>query len=136
MFDGALYPTSEHLFQAHKFMATRPDLAEHIRCCSTPRKALEEATRLRPYVRHDWFEVNVGIMDLVLELKFTQHPLLADMLRRTGQREILEASPVRLLFGHEGKLLTLLNSAVRRILGDWQRWSRTEQTGKGFDEVA
>lgn len=61
----------------------------------TPRAALQEATRRQRQRRHDWFDVNVGIMDAVLEHKFTQHAELRRMLLGTGDRELIEASPVR-----------------------------------------
>ena len=83
------------VFQAHKFLATHPRLAERIRQCPSPRAALQEAGRLRRLQRTDWFDVNVGIMESILEDKFVQHPRLQHMLLETGDREIIEASPVR-----------------------------------------
>ncbi len=80
-------------------MTTRPELADRIRHASTPRAALEEATRLKRLRRPDWFEVNVEIMDRILEEKFRQHRRLRYLLLDTGDRELVEASPVRLLIG-------------------------------------
>jgi len=97
--DGHTYPTAEHLFQAHKFMTTRPDLAERIRLLPSPRAALEEAGRLRRLQRTDWFNVNVSVMDAILEAKFTQHPTLRNMLLGTGNSELVEDSPVDSFWG-------------------------------------
>ncbi|KZT66591.1 DUF1768-domain-containing protein [Daedalea quercina L-15889] len=93
------YPTAEHLFQAHKFMLNRPDIAERIRQLPSSRAALEEARRVRRLQRSDWLSVNIRVMDGVLEAKFTQHPLLRDMLLKTGNRELIEDSPVDSFWG-------------------------------------
>ena len=61
----------------------------------SPRDALNEASRLRPFQRADWFDVNIIIMDSILEAKFTQHRRLRHQLLATGDRELIEASPVR-----------------------------------------
>ncbi|PSR79829.1 hypothetical protein PHLCEN_2v6875 [Hermanssonia centrifuga] len=91
-------PTNTRLgavFQAHKFLTDRPDLAERIRNLSSARAVLQEATRLQRLRRHDWFEVNIDIMDSVLEAKFAQHEDLRRTLLETGSRELIEDSPVR-----------------------------------------
>ena len=77
-----------------KFMDHEPRLAEHIRRMPTPRAALQEATRMRSMQRNDWFEVNVDFMDTILEAKFKQHPTLIQTLLGTGNRALLEDSPV------------------------------------------
>ncbi|KAI0715550.1 DUF1768-domain-containing protein, partial [Fomitopsis betulina] len=92
--DGHTYPTAEHLFQAHKFMPSRPDIAERIRRLRSPRDALDEANKLRKLQRTDWFNVNLGIMDRILYAKFTQYPELKASLLGTGNSELIEDSPV------------------------------------------
>ncbi|KDQ52773.1 hypothetical protein JAAARDRAFT_210423 [Jaapia argillacea MUCL 33604] len=92
-YGGKNYPTSEHLFQAFKFMDTRPDIAENIRRCRGPREALKVATDNRPHQRHDWQSVNIRTMDLVLYHKFTQHPSLKASLLGTGSAQLIEDSP-------------------------------------------
>ncbi|KAH9932391.1 uncharacterized protein B0H18DRAFT_1137743, partial [Fomitopsis serialis] len=64
--DNNRYPTAEHLFQAHKFIDTQPELAERVRHLPSARAALEEAGRCRKFQRTDWYDVNVGVMDAVL----------------------------------------------------------------------
>ena len=83
------------MFQAYKFLGSRPDIAERIRTMPGPRAALEEATRNRHLQRQDWFNVNIRKMQKVLKAKFTQNPALRDLLLSTGNRELIEASPVR-----------------------------------------
>ncbi|KAG8854083.1 hypothetical protein FRB96_007789 [Tulasnella sp. 330] len=91
LYEHKEYPTSEHLFQAMKFLPHRPALAEHIRTGSKhSRFALKEARRFAPEVPADWFHRNVGVMDMVLYLKFTQHKSLKKELVRTGDAMLIE----------------------------------------------
>ncbi|KAL6299583.1 hypothetical protein BKA93DRAFT_742118 [Sparassis latifolia] len=123
-FRGRVYPTSEHLFQAHKFLDYHPDIAERIRCMPSPSAALREATRLNRLRRADWYDVNVGIMDMVLEAKFTQHPSLQRLLLETGDRPLFENSPVDSFWGigedangrnELGKALMRLREKLQRM---------------------
>jgi ribA/ribD-fused uncharacterized protein len=93
-YQGKRYLTAEHLFQALKFIGHAPDVAERIRSCRLPREALDMARRFRSMVRQDWFAVNVKSMDEVPELNFKQYPDLANILKKTRGRDIVEASPV------------------------------------------
>ncbi|KAH9932389.1 uncharacterized protein B0H18DRAFT_987921 [Fomitopsis serialis] len=115
--DGNTYPTAEHLFQAHKFMITRPDLADRIRGLPSPRAALEEAGRLRRLQRTDWFDVNISVMDAILEAKFTQHPELREMLLGTGESSLIEDSPVDSFWGwgRDGQGRNELGKALMRL---------------------
>ena len=72
-------PSPLTVFQAHKFMPHRPDLARHIRLLPNSRAALEDSGRLKQYQRLDWFDVNIAVMDIVLEAKFTQYLSLWDL---------------------------------------------------------
>jgi ribA/ribD-fused uncharacterized protein len=92
-YNGRKYPTSEHLFQSLKFMERRPELAEHIRTCSTrPRVVFDEAHRFSPEVRSDWLQVRIEMMDLVLWHKFSQNRHLKEELLSTGDAELVEDS--------------------------------------------
>ncbi|KAJ8592276.1 DUF1768-domain-containing protein [Rhizopogon salebrosus TDB-379] len=92
-YNGKTYQTSEHLFQSLKFMKHRPELAEHIRTCSTrPRVVFDETHRFNPEVRTDWLQVRVEMMDLVLWHKFTQNRHLKKELLSTGDAELVEDS--------------------------------------------
>jgi len=87
------YPTSEHLFQAFKFMKNRPDIAEHIRTVSSnPRDAFDTARKYKHDVRPDWLQVNIKKMEEVVFAKFTQHADLCNELLDTGDAELVEDS--------------------------------------------
>ncbi|KAI0060208.1 DUF1768-domain-containing protein [Artomyces pyxidatus] len=88
------YPTSEHLYQAFKFLDTaHHSRADKIRRLPSARTARDQAGQWRQYQRPDWLDVNVQIMDIVLWEKFTQHPSLRQMLLDTDNRELIEDSP-------------------------------------------
>ncbi|GJE95783.1 NADAR family protein [Phanerochaete sordida] len=116
-YQGKVYPTSEHLFQARKFLETRPELAEQIRTTPNSRQALDQATRLRKLQRSDWFSVNISVMEEVVYLKFTQHPRLRSLLLGTNDRELVEASPVDAFWGYgsDRKGRNELGNALMRI---------------------
>ncbi|KAF9002458.1 hypothetical protein BDQ17DRAFT_1409482, partial [Cyathus striatus] len=84
-FEGKSYPTAEHLFQSMKFIPARPDIAEYMRTFGGgPQDVKELAEQYRIHIRHDWFQINTQIMANVLQVKFSQHPDLADELWETG----------------------------------------------------
>lgn len=87
--------TLQSVYQALKFMKTDQALAELIRTQPSARAARREAGFQRAYQRPDWFDVNVEAMDAVLQAKFTQHDDLREKLLETGNRELIEDSPVR-----------------------------------------
>ncbi|KAG6369588.1 DUF1768-domain-containing protein [Boletus reticuloceps] len=94
VYEGRCYPTSEHLFQAFKFLDGHPQIAERIRTCGPkPIRAFDEAHRHKTAVRSDWSQVHISKMETALNLKFTQHQDLKQMLLDTGDAELLEDSP-------------------------------------------
>ncbi|KIO17882.1 hypothetical protein M407DRAFT_84531 [Tulasnella calospora MUT 4182] len=113
------YPTSEHLFQARKFLDHRPLLAEHIRKGNDrPRFAFIEARRFAPETRPDWKEKSIEIMEEILELKFTQHNKLRRMLLDTGERLLIENAGKHDDFwgnGADGKGRNELGKALMRL---------------------
>ncbi|KAF9245398.1 hypothetical protein BU15DRAFT_41154, partial [Melanogaster broomeanus] len=94
MYKGKRYPTSEHLFQASKFLDAHPQIAERIRTCGKqPMQAFDEAHKHQSAVRSDWAQVHVEKMETALKLKFTQHSSLKKLLLGTGNAELVEDSP-------------------------------------------
>ncbi|KAI0317116.1 hypothetical protein OF83DRAFT_179873 [Amylostereum chailletii] len=113
------YRTAEHLFQAFKYLGVRPDIAEYIRSLRTPEDALAEGRRYHDAQRGDWKDVRESVMDNVLYLKFTQHPHLADILKSTDGRELIEDSRTNSFWGcgANGKGQNKLGKALMRLRG-------------------
>jgi ribA/ribD-fused uncharacterized protein len=88
MCKGLRWPTSEHYFQAQKFAGTEHE--EAIRRVASPTVAARMGrSRQRP-LRHDWETVKDDVMLEALRAKFTQHPVLGELLLGTGDALIVE----------------------------------------------
>lgn len=95
--DGLYWPTSEHYFQAQKFVGT-PHL-EKIRLVKTPKDAARMGReRTRP-LRQDWEEVKDDIMRQGVLCKFKTHTDIRDILFSTSNAEIVENSPIDFYWG-------------------------------------
>ena len=86
--DGERWLTSEHYYQAQKFLD--PDLKKVIRQASTPKQAFWLG-RSKP-VRSDWESIKITVMYNALLAKFTQHSILTEKLRQTGKKILVEKS--------------------------------------------
>ncbi|KAJ7110380.1 DUF1768-domain-containing protein, partial [Mycena crocata] len=116
--NGKMYPTSEHLFQASKFLETRPDIAEKIRTASKfPRDAFTAARVHKAYQHPDWLKMNIAKMEIVVWLKFTQHADLKQELLDTGDAELVEDSAEDAFWGigKDGKGKNELGKALERL---------------------
>ncbi|KAJ7582637.1 hypothetical protein C8J56DRAFT_1028678 [Mycena floridula] len=93
-YNGVLYPTATHLFEAMKFPHRR-DMAEQIRLARNvgdvyPLSAsFEQEAGIRP----DWSNAFGSIMEDVLHMKFKQHAELRDALLSTGLAPIIYEDP-------------------------------------------
>lgn len=88
-YDGILYPTVEHAFQAAKTLDVRERKAK-FNDKLTPGEAKRNGRHVK--LRPDWEEVKVNIMyELVLQ-KFTAHPLLAQDLLKTYPATLIEGN--------------------------------------------
>lgn len=87
--DGVSWPTSEHYFQAQKFLG-HPDLMERVRQAERPSDAAALGRDRSLPLRSDWEAVKEDVMRTALRAKFTQHPELGDLLRGTGSAPLVE----------------------------------------------
>ncbi|MDJ1471979.1 NADAR family protein [Xanthocytophaga flava] len=85
---GKMWPTSEHYFQAQKFVDTPYE--ETIRKAISPMKAAELGRTRKVKFRRDWDSVKDNIMYEAIKAKFTQHTELAELLLKTGDVRIIE----------------------------------------------
>lgn len=85
-YDGLMYPTSEHAFQAHKSLD--PRVRAYIADVITPREAKRAGRKIK--VRSDWERVKVGIMEQIVEAKFRQSIELSFKLAATGGADLVE----------------------------------------------
>ncbi len=91
--DGQWWPTSEHYFQAQKFIKTAPDWATKIREAKAPKIAATMG-RQRDYpLRTDWESVKDDIMRRAVLQKFTAHADIRSILLSTGDEHLVENAP-------------------------------------------
>ena len=82
------WPTSEHYFQAQKFLV--PEIQEKIRQIASPMDAALEGRNRQNPLRSDWEEIKGGVMLQALRMKFSQNPEIAKELLATIDAIIIE----------------------------------------------
>lgn len=92
-----LWTTSEHAYQAAKF--TNPAIIESIRLARSSRDAFLLGRANTEHIREDWNEVKIQVMEEIVRAKLAQHPVIKQKLSETGDREIIEDSPVDSFWG-------------------------------------
>jgi N-glycosidase YbiA len=85
---GEDWPTTEHYFQAQKFIDVRDQ--EEIRSANTPMLAARWGRDQRRKLRRDWERVKLGVMRDAVEAKFRQHEDLRALLLGTGDAMLIE----------------------------------------------
>src|SRR5262245_13654729 len=85
---GKVWPTSEHYFQAQKFVGTGHE--EEIRLVKSPMIAARLGRDRKRPLRRDWESVKDKIMFEAVRAKFTQYGELRKILLATGDAEIIE----------------------------------------------
>jgi ribA/ribD-fused uncharacterized protein len=117
--DGKRWPTSEHYFQAQKFLD--PAVRERIRGTKKPSEAARMGRDRKLKLRPDWEAVKVTVMRKALRAKFEQHPELKALLVSTGDAKLIEHTPDDSYWGDGGdgsgkNLLGILLMEVRASL--------------------
>jgi len=96
--NGEVWKTSEHYFQAQKFVYS-PKHYNQVMESNHPKKAAQIGRDRSLPLRPDWNSVKENVMRQALEAKFTQHEKLKDLLLSTGNQEIVEDSPIDFYWG-------------------------------------
>lgn len=88
VYDGIIYPTNEHFFQAMKTLdqEKRKQIAE----AKTPGAAKRMGRQVQ--LREDWEQVKYTAMRVGVERKFDAHPGLAEKLIATGDAILIEGN--------------------------------------------
>jgi hypothetical protein len=95
--DELYWSTSEHYFQARKFIAT-PYLAK-LRLVKTPKEAANMGRQRTLPLRPDWEEVKDNIMRKAVFSKFSTNKDIQEILLSTGNEELVENSPIDYYWG-------------------------------------
>ena len=97
---GKTWPTSEHYFQAQKFVGT-PDEEEVRRAKSPMFAARMGLSRKRPLCK-DWQSIKDSIMHEAVLAKFNQHADVREALLATGDSTIVEHTETDAYWGDGG----------------------------------
>lgn len=87
-FEGKIWPSSEHAFQAAKFAGT--EWEEEVRKCGTPMEAATMGRRRDLPMVSNWNDIRDDVMYKVVKAKFTQSEKLKAVLLDTGTQELIE----------------------------------------------
>lgn len=82
--------TSEHYFQAQKFVETDSAWFEKIRDVKTPKDAAKMGRSREHLLRSDWEVVKDEVMQQAVLCKFQTHPDILEILLATGDELIVE----------------------------------------------
>jgi predicted NAD-dependent protein-ADP-ribosyltransferase YbiA (DUF1768 family) len=140
-YQGNLYLTAEHLYQALKvcsfridwyfwltvlqFLQHQPAIADLVMNSNNPKNVAELYSDRQ---RHDWPQAHLFMLEQVLTLKFSQYPGLKMELMATGEAQLVQVCflPKTHIFQQADQLFLLQ-------LGSDQYWSQQEN-GSGRNE--
>lgn len=95
---GKSYMTVEHAYHSEKFLDE--SLKEQIRNQTSAHQAYMLAQELRKNnLRSDWDDVKYEIMKGIIRVKVEQHPYVQEKLLDSGNRTLIEDSPVDSFWG-------------------------------------
>jgi N-glycosidase YbiA len=98
--DNITWETSEHYFQANKFIGTK--YYTKVRNAKGPMAAANIGRDRSLPLRRDWENVKENIMYIVLKAKFSQHATLRALLLSTGDRMLVEHTANDIYWGDGG----------------------------------
>ncbi|MBO9998510.1 MAG: NADAR family protein [Cyanobacteria bacterium SID2] len=142
--DGYWWPTSEHYFQAQKFVTTDPQWFDRIQTVKTPKEATTLGRSRKHPLREDWEQVKDDVMEKAVFQKFKTHADLRTLLLETGNSSIVENSPIDAYWGcgadgrgtnRLGQILRLVRVAEkvprsRHFFDLLQRWRCLHERGR------
>jgi len=89
--DGQWWQTTEHYFQAQKFLDA--EFREEVRRAPTPKQAAERGRDRRRPLRPDWEQIKDDVMRRAVLRKFETHRTIRELLLSTGAATIVEQAP-------------------------------------------
>ena len=90
LIDGLHWPSTEHYFQAQKFIKTDPKWADMIRVTEKCGVAANMGRDRNHPLQKGWDEISYHVMNVALFAKFTQHLDCKAVLLGSGDRHLIE----------------------------------------------
>ena len=91
-YDGFLWPTSEHAYQAARFKDVSPHIVDFIKNAKSAHDAQKIARDYRSQQIPDWDNRKKEVMKEIIRHKLDQHSYVLEKLLKTGDRIIIEDS--------------------------------------------
>ncbi len=91
--NGVRWATSEHYFQAQKFVGMDDPYVEEIRITPSPKLAANKGRSRAHPIRTDWEQIKDDVMRRAVLRKFEKHADICEILLATGDEEIVENAP-------------------------------------------
>lgn len=89
-----IFPTAEHAFQWKKFSSSNPEVADGILKANSPEAVKKISSANKSKIPTKWHDERVVIMEQILKTKASQHEDVREALKRTGNKTIIENSPM------------------------------------------
>lgn len=133
-YEGMMYPTSEHAYQAAKTL----DIYQRHNVAMQKTPALAKRYGKAVSMRPDWDDVKLDVMEDILYDKFCRHPKLTEMLLATEDAELVEGNTWGDKFwgvcdgegeNHLGKLLMSVRECLNNYeagLDDIRHWAKKD----------
>lgn len=123
--DGEIWPTSEHYFQAQKFISTAPEYAEKIRLEPSPMKAANMGRSRKVPLRTDWEEVKDDVMRKAVYAKVKAYADVRETLISTHQEVLIEKTTKDMYWGcgSDGSGKNMLGKILMEIRSQLQNSS-------------
>lgn len=96
---GKEFQTSEHAYQWKKYADSYPNIAQQILEALSPNAAKKIADENKDKVTKEWHDNKVTMMEEILNAKIDQHEKVKRVLLETGNRTIVENSPMDSFWG-------------------------------------
>lgn len=119
-YNGLLYPTAEHAYQAQKF--TDQVIQEAIRQARNPFQTKIIAEQNKDFIRDDWEKSKLKVMGEILRCKLEQHEEVRSTLLSTSAQQLIDGTPTDYFWGvgkdktgqnHLGKIWMRLRQELR-----------------------
>ena len=139
-YEGKSWPTSEHYFQAHKFITTDSAYAERIRQAETARLCADMGRDRSHPLRPDWDAVKDDVMRLAVFLKFVEHDDIRQVLIDTQDETLIEKTTNDYYWGvgtrGDGKnMLGVILEETRAILRPYHSYTQAiNNASSGMEE--
>ena len=97
--DNFWWYTSEHYFQAQKFVNTDVDWFNKMRTIKLPKEVAKMGRSRQHPLRTDWEQIKDNVMYRAVLCKFKTHEDIQQLLLDTGEKLIVENSPIDYYWG-------------------------------------